>query len=363
MLIQHILLSLSGIKPKELIKLSELLGGTAGIFEAGAHTLQKEYGVSAAWTKKLFSEEQRKRAEKECEFIYRNNISVRCFGTENYPRLLEQCPDAPMTLYTKGEIDFNACSKKWIAFVGTRNPTTHGEEACAVLVEQLAKQHKDMVLVSGLAYGIDGRAHREALRNGIRTVAVLPNGLDTIQPSAHFDLANRIVDSGGALVTEYPSNTPVFRFNFPARNRIIAGLSAATVVVESPEKGGSMITARMADGYHRDVFALPGRFNDPTFAGCNNLIKNSTAQLIQSADDIEYYLNWEREPVLSDLFGPVLEGLERKVYDCFERNSELTADEIAEQLDISVSEVYPAALELEFSGLIKSVRGKSYIKL
>lgn len=231
-------------------------------------------------------------AKKELEFIEKHSIGLYYYKDANYPYRLQQCVDAPLLLYAKGNIDVN--QQHMVSVVGTRMPSERGKDWCRRFVLDLAKKVPHLTIVSGLAYGIDVAAHRAALEEGIPTIIVPAHGLDRIYPSVHRQVAVQALDKGGIL-TEYSCGTEPERFNFVARNRIVAGLADALVVVESKQKGGSLITADMAIDYGRDVFAMPGRTDDACSAGCNDLIKRNKAQLIEGAEDLITAMQWQLE--------------------------------------------------------------------
>ena len=229
-------------------------------------------------------------ARQELQFIDKHHISTYFYKDDNYPYRLASCVDAPLVLYSKGNVNMNA--KHMVSVVGTRHPSERGKDWCRRLVLDLANQLPDLTIVSGLAYGIDIVAHRAAIEAGIPTVIVPAHGLDRIYPSVHRNVAVKALEQGG-IITEYTCGTEPERFNFVARNRIVAGLADALVVVESKQKGGSLITADMAIDYGREVFALPGRIDDECSTGCNNLIKRQKAQMIESADDLISCMQWQ----------------------------------------------------------------------
>ena len=229
-------------------------------------------------------------AEKELAFVEKHGIGLYYYKDANYPYRLAQCVDAPLLMYAKGNV--NVDTKHVLSIVGTRMPSERGKDWCRRLVLDLAAKVPDLTIVSGLAYGIDVVSHKAALEAGIPTVIIPAHGLDRIYPSVHRQVAVQALDKGGIL-TEYACGTEPERFNFVARNRIVAGLADAVVVVESKKKGGSLITADMAIDYGRDVFALPGRSDDECSAGCNDLIKRNRAQLIENADDLIAAMQWE----------------------------------------------------------------------
>ena len=259
-------------------------------------TLLDRYGSATEVVSRfgeMVSQEAMEHARKELDFIEKHQIGTYFYKDENYPYRLAQCVDAPLMLYSKGNVDMNA--KHMVSVVGTRMPSERGKDWCRHLVLDLANQVADLTIVSGLAYGIDVVAHRAAIEAGIPTIIVPAHGLDRIYPAVHRNVAVQALDKGG-IVTEYTCGTEPERFNFVARNRIVAGLSDAVVVVESKKKGGSLITADMAVDYGRDVFALPGRVGDVCSAGCNDLIKRNKAQLIECAEDLIAAMQWEIKP-------------------------------------------------------------------
>lgn len=261
-----------------------------------AHMLLDHYGSATeaiAQRRDVFDgniREAQEKAQKELEFIEKHQIQPYFYKDEHYPYRLAQCVDAPIVLYAKGDMNINP--KHAVSIVGTRIPSESGKDWCRRLVLDLAAQVPDLTIISGLAYGIDVTAHRAAIEAGIPTIIIPAHGLDRIYPAVHRNTAIEALKNGGIL-TEYPSNTTPERFNFVARNRIVAGMADAVVVVESKAKGGSLITADMAIDYGRDVFALPGRYNDSVSEGCNNLIKNQRAQLITNATDLVRAMQWE----------------------------------------------------------------------
>ena len=229
-------------------------------------------------------------ASKELEFIEKHQIKTYFYKDENYPYRLAQCVDTPLILYAKGNVNVNP--KHVVSVVGTRMPSERGKDWCRRFILDLASKMPDVTIVSGLAYGIDVIAHKAAMESGISTIIIPAHGLDRIYPSVHRSVAIQALDKGGIL-TEYTHGTEPERFNFVARNRIVAGMADAVVVVESKKKGGSLITADMAVDYGRDVFAVPGRVDDECSAGCNDLIKRNKAQLIDCADDLIAAMQWQ----------------------------------------------------------------------
>ena len=268
------------------------VGSVEGVFKEKQQNLAKIPGIGEVLSNEIVSQDVLKRAEQEIEFILKNKIQTYYFTDRHYPYRLKECADSPIMLYSKGNCDLN--NGKFVGIVGTRNATETGKENCKKLISDLATAQPNIIIVSGLAYGVDICAHKAALEAELPTIGVVGHGLDRIYPAAHRPTAVKMLEKGG-LLTEYLSMTNPDRPNFVQRNRIIAGMCDATVVIESAARGGALITSEAANEYNRDVFAFPGRVNDEWSVGCNNLIKNNKASLIESADDIMRFMNWEKQ--------------------------------------------------------------------
>jgi len=281
------------------------------------------------------------------------------FRDKDYPFRLKNCYDSPVLLYWKGNADLNTA--KIIGIVGTRKATDYGKNICYKLVSGLADQQ--VLIVSGLAYGIDSCAHRAAIESGLPTVGVLGHGLDRIYPGFNRVLAEKMMKQGG-LLTDFPSGTNPDRENFPKRNRIIAGLCDGIIVVEAGRKGGALITADIANSYNRDVFAVPGRIGDPWSEGSNFLIKANKAALIQSAEDVRYLMGWDippgLQPVQQRKIFIEMTPEEEALVKILTESGKLGVDEICIRAGISMSRVSAALLNLEFEGVVRSLPGKLY---
>ena len=303
-------------------------------------------------------------AEKEMEFIESKGIRLVCYGDEAYPCRLTECADAPLVLHSLGNADLNA--RRIVSIVGTRHASEYGKALCENFVADLARFAPGTLIVSGLAYGIDVCAHRAALKAGLPTIGVLAHGLDRIYPGAHRATAKQMLENGG-LLTEFMSGTNSFPSNFVQRNRIVAGMADATVVVESASKGGSLITASLALGYDRDCFAFPGRVNDQYSQGCNELVSRNRAALITSAYDFVEAMNWEvatakksAEDLQTELF-PDLSPDETAVMTALRENSDgLQVNQMVVQLNIPINKLLPLLFEMEMKGLVKAVAGGCY---
>ena len=303
------------------------------------------------------------RAEQEYEFIRKNRISCLSFHDEAYPSRLRECEDAPVVLFFKGNADLN--SLHILNMVGTRNATDYGTQICASFLRDLKALCPDVLVVSGLAYGIDIHAHREALANELPTVGVLAHGLDRIYPHVHRKTAVDMLEKGG-LLTEFLSGTNPDRHNFISRNRIVAGMCDATIVIESAEKGGSLITAELTEGYHRDCFAFPGRMSDEYSKGCNRLIRDNKASLLLSAEDFVQAMGWNMQTTLSEkvsvqrsLFIELSEE-EQKIVAILEKLGNLQINSLVVEADIPVNKMTALLFELEMKGVIRVLTGGMY---
>lgn len=300
------------------------------------------------------------RAEQEIEFIIANNVKAISYTDPDYPWRLKNCNDSPVILYYKGNADLNP--DRVVAVVGTRTPSQYGRYVTEKFIKELSLS--GCLVVSGLAYGIDVAAHKSCLDNNVPTIGVLAHGLDRIYPAVHTEYAMQMIEQGG-LLTEYMSETNPDKENFPKRNRIVAGMCDAVVVIESKKEGGSLITTTIANSYNRDVFAFPGRAGDQLSEGCNALIKTNRAALIESSADLLYAMNWMdktiSKPKLQQL--PLMLNLsdeEQSIVNCFKASNQMHIDEICYSTGYSVSKTSACLLQLEFSNLIKSLPGKIY---
>lgn len=353
-----------GIGDKNAKKLIAHCGGAEAVFKEKKRALLKIPGFGEKAVEQILSAKVLKRAEEELKFIAEHNINVLYYLDKTYPQRLLHCEDGPILLYAKGKIDWNA--SKMISIVGTRMATVKGKAICEKLVSDL-KNHQ-ATIISGLAYGIDITAHQTALKVGLPTIGILGCGLDEIYPKVHLKTAQKMQENGG-IATDYMSKTKMLPINFAERNRIVAGLSDAVVVIESSAKGGSLITADLANGYNRDVFAVPGRIDDSQSVGCNRLIKTNKAALIESAKDLEYILGWEKIDApkkqiknQKQLFVE-LNSEEQKIMEAFGEKDTLAVDELSLNASMPMSKTTSILLNLEFKGLIRSLPGKMYQRI
>ncbi|WP_278034399.1 DNA-processing protein DprA [Flavobacterium nitratireducens] len=339
-------------------KLMSHCGSAEAVFKTKTQQLAAIDGVGSSLLKNLKDETVFDKANKELEYIQNNNINVSFFQDENYPDKLKHCVDAPVLLFSAGNIDLK--NRKIISIVGTRQITSYGTEFCKKLIEDLIPL--DPVIVSGFAYGVDIVAHQLAIENNLQTIGVLAHGLNQIYPKNHKKYMAKIEQNGG-FMTEFWSSSNPDKENFVKRNRIVAGISEATIVIESAERGGSLITANMANDYNRDVFAVPGRVTDKYSTGCNNLIKTQKANVLTSAADLVYMLNWDikEEPkaVQKQLFVS-LDNDEQKIYDYLLKTGKELMDIIALECEFPIYRVSSILLNMELKGVIRPLPGKLF---
>ena len=339
-------------------KLIAHCGNAEEVFKTKTSKIASIDGIGSILLKNLKNKSVFEKAEQELQFIKSNDIKVSYFQDENYPDRLKHCIDGPVLLFTSGNIDLK--NKKTISIVGTRQITSYGMEFCRKLIEDLAPL--DPVIVSGFAYGVDIFAHQLAMEHDLQTIGVVAHGLNQIYPKNHKKYVAKVEQNGG-FMTEFWSSSNPEKENFVRRNRIVAGISEATIVIESAERGGSLITANIANDYNRDVFAVPGRTTDKYSQGCNNLIKTQKANVLTSAADLIYILNWDIEskakPVQKQLF-VTLEPDEQRVYDYLLKNGKELMDIIALRCDFPIYKISGMLLNMELKGVIRPLPGKLF---
>lgn len=344
--------------------LLDAFGDPERIFEERQSALEKIPGIGSNLACEIKRPEVLARAERELEFILDKRIHTYFWTDKDYPYRLKACADAPILLYFKGEANLDA--KRIVSVVGTRRATPYGQALTENLIKELAICCPDTLIISGLAYGIDAAAHQAALRHQLPTVAVLAHGLDRIYPPTHRSLAAEMTRQGG-LLTDYPIGTNPDRQNFVQRNRIVAGLADATVIIESAEKGGSMITADLAFSYGRELFAFPGRIDDNSSRGCNRLIQKQKASLITQAADLVDLLGWDKttptpQPTQGSL--PFSANPENDTtLRAIQESGEIQVNELGRQLDIPFHQLSSILFELEMEGLIQALPGGRYKSL
>ena len=334
-------------------------GGAKAVFEARGRHLKAIPRVGSHIARSILQQSTLKQADNEVEYIRKNNISTFYYLDEAYPHRLKHLPDCPVILYFRGKVNFN--EGRTVAIVGTRSPSPRGREVCKQFIRGLQPQVG--LLVSGLAFGIDITAHRSALELNFPNVGVVGHGLKHLYPAAHRKVAERMLTCGG-LLTEFPSQTKPDGRHFPMRNRIIAGLVDLVIVIETARRGGSVITANLANEYDRDVFAVPGRISDEKSAGCNELIKSHKANLVEGPEDVAYFMNWQKKetnPGTQRKLFVNLDEEEAYVLKLMEQQEFCNIDFLLSHGSLSVSRLSRVLLGLEFKGLIKVMPGNKYI--
>jgi DNA processing protein len=356
------LLRVEGVGDIVAKKLINHCGSAAEVFKVKSNHLHAIDGVGEVLIKRLKNKTVFDQAEKELQFIEDQKINVLYFQDSDYPDKLKHCIDGPTVLFAAGNIDFN--KRKIISIVGTREVTSYGSEFCKKLIEDLAVFNP--IIVSGYAYGVDIVAHKAAIEHKLQTIAVLAHGLNQIYPKVHKKYMAKMEENGGFL-TEFWSDTNPDKANFVQRNRIVAGMSEATIVIESAEKGGSLITATIANDYNRDVFAVPGRISDRFSQGCNNLIKTQRASLMTSAADLIYNLNWEiasetrkGNSVIQKQLFVTLDSDEQLIYDYLQKNGKQLLDIIAIECNFPIFRISSILLNMELKGVIRPLPGKLF---
>ena len=339
--------------------LINVFGDAQSIFKAKKKDLESIEGIGTVRANSIKAFTDFTNSEAEVEFIEKYKIVPLFLTHPQYPKRLLNCYDSPALLFYRGNVDLNTA--KIIAIVGTRNHSDYGKMICEKIVEDLANEN--IIIVSGLAFGIDTIAHKAAVKNKLQTVGVMAHGLDRIYPPQNSGLAKQMVENGG-LLTEFLSNTNPDKQNFPKRNRIVAGMSDAIIVIESSKKGGSLITAELASGYNKDVFAIPGKVVDTKSEGCNYLIKNNKASLITCANDVLEFMNWKpidkkNQKKQRELFIE-LSADEKIVVDILQQHDTLSIDQLYITSGLTSSAMAAALLMLEMQNVIFCMPGKVY---
>ncbi|NLZ73039.1 MAG: DNA-protecting protein DprA [Bacteroidales bacterium] len=345
-------------------KLIDFIGSAKGVFssleelkESGLHINQNLYDS-------LLSKKPREEALLEHQFAKKHQIQCIPYSDSEYPYRLKACDDAPLLLYFKGNCNLNA--PYTISMVGTRRSTQYGRQLCSDFLKGLKEVIPDALIISGLAFGIDITSHQLALELNFPTIGVLAHGLDRIYPNQHKKTAIQMLEYGG-VITEFCSNTSPERYNFVSRNRIIAGMSDATIVVESASKGGALITADLANSYNRDCFTFPGRISDQYSEGCNQLIKQNKASLITSADDFIQFMRWDQattkkqntNPIQRDLF-PELNKEEEQIVNLLQQQGKMQFDNLLDATHLPIQKLHTDLFNLEMQGIIRVLAGGQY---
>ncbi|MDR1368878.1 MAG: DNA-processing protein DprA [Dysgonamonadaceae bacterium] len=351
-----------GIGPVVAKQIIEHLGEPELLFREKARILEQIPGITRRIITEIRSPEVLRRAEKEVLFVEKNKIKPLYIGNEDYPIRFKECIDSPVIMYFRGNADLN--TSKIISIVGTRNASVYGRETTERIVKELSEEYKDILIVSGLAYGIDCMAHLSALKNDLKTVGILAHGLDLIYPHQHRAMAIDMLENGG-LLTDFMSETKPDRQNFVKRNRIIAGISDCTLIVESAGKGGALITGFIVDSYNRDLFAVPGRINDTYSQGCNRLIKEKKAALVENAEDIMREMCWKTRPqkppeAIQRTLLLNLPAEQQQIVDILAKSENRHLNALSVELNLPVSKLSSLLFDLELDGIVKAIPGGSY---
>lgn len=340
-------------------KLIATCGSPSAVFQDKPNHLLKIEGIGKITLKGLFDFEHLEAAESEYDFIRRNEIACTYFMDSDYPDYLKHCIDSPVLLFKRGNIDFER--RKIVSVVGTRNMTSYGAAFCESFISEIAPLNP--IIVSGFAYGVDIAVQRAAIDHGLQTIGCLAHGLNQIYPKVHKKYMPDVENNGGFL-TEFWSSSEPDRENFLKRNRVIAGMSEATVVIESAEKGGSLVTADIANSYDREVFAVPGRASDKYSVGCNNLIKKQKAHVLTSAADLIYLLGWEieeqpKKEIQKQLFVE-LDKTEKVIYGYLQENGKQLLDKVALDCKLPIFKASSTLLNMEMKGAVRPLPGKLF---
>ncbi len=356
------LLQVAGVGNNNARALLGRCGSAEAVFKSKRQLLETIPGIGPKVAAAVREPASLKLAEQELNYILKNNIRLLHYQQADFPQRLKRCADYPLLLFMKGQAELNA--QRIIAVVGTRKATPYGLGLSRQLI--LGLSALNVTIVSGLAYGIDIAAHRAALEAALPTLAVMGNGLSRIYPAAHKPVAEKMLEKGG-LLTELWHQAEPDKENFPKRNRIVAGMVDAVVVVEAAQNGGALITAELANGYNRDVFAFPGRVNDVSSAGAHRLIRQNKAALLTSAEDLMEALNWlpqaEEIPTRQMQLFLELEPEEQALLDLLSLAPQLSVDQLCAQSDLPLSKLASLLLALEFKGLVRALPGKFYCRM
>ncbi|MBC8112437.1 MAG: DNA-protecting protein DprA [Verrucomicrobia bacterium] len=339
-------------------------GSAKAVFETSKSKLLKIPNIGKVIAEAVLQKSTLQKAESQCLICEKNKVQLLFYTDTHYPERLKTIADAPVLLFYKGNAPLN--TQKTVAVVGTRSASPYGKKVTEELVSSLAK-FASLLVISGLAYGIDAVAHQTALKYSIPTLGVMATGMDTVYPSEHKNLAAQMLEKGG-LLTEYLWGSKTDPSFFPARNRIIAGLADAVIVVEAARSGGALITAEIANTYLKDVFAVPGNINNKFSEGCNNLIKENKAHLVNRPEDIEYIMNWqwmeENKKITVKNDSKIWKNLpeeQQQVLHLLDKNKEMLFDELSWQSQIPVNKLAGLLLDLELQGLLSALPGKKFV--
>ncbi|MBR5373728.1 MAG: DNA-processing protein DprA [Paludibacteraceae bacterium] len=361
LLYQIALTMAKGVGTHTIRKLVATLGSEKEVIQCPRKDLENIQGIGTVTAKSIKDPMLLKQAEKEISFLRKADAKAIPFSSEEYPQRMRECVDAPYILYTKGKMSMNGGHS--IGIVGTRKMTPYGKNICEDIVSSLAHKYPDLNVISGLAYGVDGCAHKKAVDLGIQTIGVVGHGLDMLYPARHRALSYKMMERGG-IVTEFRSGCIVDKKNFVSRNRIIAGMCDVILVVESGEKGGALFTAEFANSYNKDVCAIPGRIGDLYSAGCNKLIKNNQATMVESAEEIEQLMNWdimEKEQTdLSISRFMQLTDQEKIIVEALQIDERMDMNQLVRKTQIPFGQLSSLLFDMEMKDLVCSAPGNSY---
>ena len=349
---------LNGIGPIKAKALIDKFESIEEFFNAKPNYLEQKLDYNQSFIRKLNREKALIKSDDVYQSLKKLKVNSYFITDPEYPHRLKNCIDAPVLIYKKGAVSLNP--PKAIAIVGTRNATSYGKDICEELIRSF--QGENIIIVSGLAHGIDATVHKYCLKYGVPTIGVLGHGLDRIYPTSHQELSQKMLNEGG-LITEFIPGTLPDRENFPKRNRIVAGMTDATIVIESKKRGGSLITANLANDYNRDVFAYPGSVHMETSQGCNHLIANQKAHLIQCSDDFHRMMGWQKKvkkTVIQHQLFPKLSDHQKGIIELITVNKKIQIDVLSIKSKIPVSRLNQELFTLEMDGLIKSLPGRQY---
>lgn len=350
-----------GVGSHTIKQLVTTIGDEASIFKCSNKELERIPNIGPTLSQNILDPLLLQRAEKELRFLEKIGGRAITLNDPSYPKRLKDCHDAPYILYVKGNMDLN--SSRTIAIVGTRKITNYGRSICEEIIGRLSEKHPDLQIISGLAHGVDGCAHKKAVELGLSTIGVVGHGLDTLYPAQHRTLAEKMTLNGG-IVTEYRTNCVVDKKNFVSRNRIIAGMCDVALVVESGEKGGALFTAEYANSYNRDVCALPGRIGDLYSIGCNRLIKNNEATMVECAEDIERLMNWDVEtpPKRTMNISQFMEltDKEKIIVEALQLEPQMEINQLVRKTQIPYGELSSLLFEMEMREIVHSAPGNLY---
>lgn len=353
-----------GLGGKTIRQLLDICHSPEELYGCSRNQLKEIFGKHTSIVNAIESKSTLPAAEQQIVQLEKINAHTLFCTESDYPQRLNEsgCEDSPVLLYKMGQCNLN--SAHTVAIVGSRKATDYGRTTTIRLVQEMKGNHP--LIISGLAYGIDSSAHTAALDAGLPTAAVLGHGVEMIYPREHIPLARRIVENGGCLLSEYPIGTPINPANFPARNRIVAAMSDATIVVEAAERGGALITANIANGYHREVFAVPGRLTDPYSAGCNSLIIDNKAIAIRNAGDLFFQMGWKntfdsrkKSAEQQSLFAE-LSPEEQKLTTLLDKHGEMRLDELVQESGLSMPKTAALLINLELKKVIRCLPGRLY---